>query len=66
MPPSLPMQMKAAAFDRYGGPEVLHTKTLRVPQPGPNQVLLRLDFAGIGVWDPYVRTGEVKLVLQPS
>ncbi len=61
MQPSLPMQMKAAAFDRYGGPEVLHTKTLRVPQPGPNQVLLRLDFAGIGVWDPYVRTGEVKL-----
>jgi NADPH:quinone reductase-like Zn-dependent oxidoreductase len=53
--------MKAAAFDRFGGPEVLHTRTLPVPQPGPRQVLIRLDAAGIGVWDPYLRTGEVAL-----
>jgi NADPH:quinone reductase-like Zn-dependent oxidoreductase len=52
--------MKAAAFDRYGGPEVLHAETLPVPRPGPTQVLVRLDSAGIGVWDPYLRTGELK------
>lgn len=58
---TVPAQMKAAAFDRYGGPEVLHAETLPVPRPGPTEVLVRLDSAGIGVWDPYVRSGELKL-----
>jgi NADPH:quinone reductase-like Zn-dependent oxidoreductase len=58
---TVPEQMKAAAFDRYGGPEVLHPASLPVPRPGRSQVLVRLDVAGVGVWDPYVRTGEVKL-----
>jgi NADPH:quinone reductase-like Zn-dependent oxidoreductase len=60
MQASIPAQMRAAAFDRYGGPEVLHTETLPVPKPGPKQVLIRLDSAGIGVWDPYLRSGEVE------
>jgi NADPH:quinone reductase-like Zn-dependent oxidoreductase len=58
---SIPAQMKAAAFDRFGGPEVLRTETLPVPRPGPRQVLIRLDAAGIGVWDPWVRSGQVEL-----
>jgi NADPH:quinone reductase len=58
---TVPARMKAAAFDRYGGPEVLHAETLPVPRPGPKQVLVRLDSSGIGVWDPYIRTGELKL-----
>jgi NADPH2:quinone reductase len=57
----IPAQMRAAAFDRYGGPEVLHTETLPVPLPAANQVLVRLDSAGIGVWDPYIRSGELEL-----
>jgi NADPH2:quinone reductase len=61
MQTSIPQQMKAAAFDRFGGPEVLHTETLPVPRLEANQVLVRLDSAGIGVWDPYVRSGEVEL-----
>ncbi len=56
---SIPRQMKAAAIDQFGGPEVLHAETLPVPTPGPTQVLIRLESAGIGVWDPYVRTGEL-------
>jgi NADPH2:quinone reductase len=61
MQASIPAEMKAAAFDRYGGPEVLHTQTLPVPRPGRKQVLIRLDAAGIGVWDPYVRSGEFEI-----
>jgi NADPH:quinone reductase-like Zn-dependent oxidoreductase len=61
MQASIPAQMKAAAFDRFGGPEVLHAETLPVPRPGPTQVLVRLESAGIGVWDPYIRSGELKL-----
>jgi NADPH:quinone reductase len=61
MQASIPAQMKAVTLDRYGGPEVLHTAKLPVPKPGPHQVLIRLDSAGIGVWDPEVRSGEVEL-----
>jgi len=59
MKPSIPDTMKAAAIDRFGGPEVIQTRSLPVPKPGANEVLIRLDTAGIGVWDPYFRAGEV-------
>ncbi len=61
MQESIPRQMRAAAFDHVGGPEVLHTETLPVPEPKPSQVLVRLDSAGIGVWDPAIRSGEFEL-----
>jgi NADPH:quinone reductase-like Zn-dependent oxidoreductase len=60
MNPSVPEKMKAVAIDRFGGPEVLHTALLPVPEPGPEQVLVRLDVAGIGVWDPWVREGGLE------
>jgi NADPH:quinone reductase-like Zn-dependent oxidoreductase len=49
--------MKAAALDRFGGPEELHTQMLPVPRPSDDEILLRVDTAGIGVWDPWVREG---------
>ena len=52
MNPSIPDTMKAAAFDHFGGPEVIHMRSLPVPRPGPQEVLIQLDTAGIGVWDP--------------
>jgi NADPH2:quinone reductase len=61
MNPAIPETMKAAAIDRFGGPEVIHTRSLPVPKPNANEVLIRLDTAGIGVWDPYVRSGEVEI-----
>lgn len=61
MATSIPAEMKAAAIDRYGGPEVLHAETLPVPRPARRQVLVKLDSAGIGVWDPSVRSGEFHL-----
>jgi NADPH:quinone reductase-like Zn-dependent oxidoreductase len=60
MPFSVPEKMKAAAIDRFGGPEVLRTQTLPVPTPGPGEVLIALDAAGIGVWDPDIREGELE------
>src|SRR4029078_5569647 len=56
----LPERMKAAVIDRFGGPEVLHTQSVPVPTPRAAEVLIRLDTAGVGVWDPYVRTGEIE------
>jgi NADPH:quinone reductase-like Zn-dependent oxidoreductase len=59
MNPAIPETMKAAAIDRFGGPEVIHTRSLPVPRPDANEVLIQLDTAGIGVWDPFVREGEI-------
>jgi NADPH2:quinone reductase len=50
-------QMKAAAIDRFGGPSNLKLRTLPRPEPGPNEVLIQLHAAGIGVWDADVRKG---------
>ena len=50
--------MRAAALDRFGGVENIHLKELPVPEPGPDEVLLRIESAGVGVWDPYEREGE--------
>ena len=58
MNPFIPQTMQAAAIDRYGGPEVLQPHVLPVPKPGSKQVLIRLEAAGIGVWDLDVRAGE--------
>ncbi|MFL5313419.1 MAG: zinc-binding alcohol dehydrogenase family protein [Myxococcales bacterium] len=58
MDPFIPETMQAAAIDRFGGPEVLQTRVLPVPKLEDKQVLIRLEAAGIGVWDPEVRSGE--------
>jgi NADPH:quinone reductase-like Zn-dependent oxidoreductase len=50
--------MRAAALDRFGGVENIHVAQLPVPEPGPDEVLLHVESAGVGVWDPYEREGE--------
>src|SRR5258705_13780773 len=50
--------MRAAALDRFGGVETIQMKSLPVPELGPDEVLLRVEAAGVGVWDPYEREGE--------
>lgn len=56
-----PVMMKAAAIERFGGPGVFRVRTLSVPRPKANEVLIKLDTAGIGVWDPEAREGELDL-----
>src|SRR5262245_38784765 len=50
--------MRAAALDRFGGVENIQVKQVPVPEPGPDEVLLRIESAGVGVWDPFEREGE--------
>lgn len=52
---AVPATMRAAAIDRKGGPEVLTLHQLPVPKPGPDEVLVALDTAGVGPWDIDVR-----------
>jgi NADPH:quinone reductase len=50
--------MRAAAIDRFGPPSVLTLHTLPVPQPGPGEVLIAIDTAGVGIWDTSIRDGS--------
>jgi len=54
---SVPAMMRAAAIDRFGGPEVLTIHTLPVPVPDAREVLIALDTAGVGSWDAEMRAG---------
>jgi NADPH:quinone reductase len=49
--------MRAVVIDGFGGPEQLHEAELPMPAPGPGQVLIKLEAAGVGSWDPFEREG---------
>lgn len=55
--PTIPRTMRAAALDRFGGPEVLTLHTLPVPVPDPDEILIAVHTAGAGVWDADIREG---------
>jgi NADPH2:quinone reductase len=54
---TIPKTMRAAAIDRFGGPEVLSIHTLPVPVPDAREVLIAVDTAGVGGWDADMREG---------
>jgi NADPH:quinone reductase len=56
----IPERMRAVAADRFGPPSVLSVHELPVPKPGPHEVLIRLDTAGVGSWDVSIRNGSWK------
>ena len=49
--------MKAIRIDGFGGPEVLHLAEVPDPRPGPGEVVVRVEFAGVNFIDVYHRTG---------
>ncbi|MGF1571006.1 MAG: NADP-dependent oxidoreductase [Nodosilinea sp.] len=49
--------MQAVALDRFGGPDELKLRTLPVPDVEPDEVLIHVESAGVGVWDPFEREG---------
>lgn len=49
--------MRAVAIDRFGGIETLKLRELPVPAVGADEVLVRVEAAGVGVWDPFEREG---------
>jgi len=49
--------MKAARFDRFGGPEVLEIVDLPDPHPGPGQVRIAVRAAGVNASDWKKREG---------
>jgi hypothetical protein len=56
-----PATMKAAAIDHFGPPSAITLHTVPVPEPGPNEVLIEMQAAGVGSWDESIRDGSWKL-----
>jgi NADPH2:quinone reductase len=49
--------MRAAALDRFGGVETIKMHTLPVPEVGFDEILIRVESAGVAEWDPFEREG---------
>jgi len=50
--------MRAVALDKFGGPDALKVQNLPIPQIEAQEVLIRVDAAGVGAWDPFEREGR--------
>ncbi len=49
--------MRAVVIDRFGGPEVLSLRDVDTPEPGPDEVLVKVIAAGTNPVDATVRAG---------
>ena len=56
--PFLPTTMRAAAIDRTGPASVLKTHELPLPKIRAQDVMIAVDTAGVGSWEPSQRSGE--------
>ncbi|KGQ06499.1 putative quinone oxidoreductase [Beauveria bassiana D1-5] len=54
----IPTTMKAISIAKNGGPEVLELKDVPVPQPQPDEILVRNAIAGVNYIDTYFRSGQ--------
>jgi len=55
--------MKAIQIRSVGGPEVLEVVDLPIPEPGPGQVLVRIEAIGVNFIEIYFRKGVYKAAL---
>jgi NADPH2:quinone reductase len=49
--------MKTVAIDRFGGLNEMKIRELPVPELDADEILVRVEAAGVGVWDPFEREG---------
>ncbi len=52
-------KMRAVAIDRFGGPDVLSVRDFPIPEIKPNEILIRVASAGVGIWDIAEREGLI-------
>ena len=55
--------MRAIALDRFGGPETLKVQTIPTPEPDADEILIHVECAGVGAWDPFEREGRFVEIL---
>jgi NADPH2:quinone reductase len=49
--------MQAVAIDHFGGLETLKVQEIPIPEVDADEILIHVESAGIGVWDPFEREG---------
>lgn len=54
--------MRAVRFHRYGDSDVLEVRTIPVPGPGRDEVMVRVHASGLNPKDPIVRQGGLRLL----
>lgn len=59
-----PQTMTAARVHQFGGPTAISLDEIPVPSPGRDEVLVKVEAAGVGVWDAWIRAGT-SVVSQP-
>jgi NADPH2:quinone reductase len=59
MSTTIPKIMNAAAINRFGDVDQITTQQLPVPTIDPDEILIRVEAAGVGVWDPEERQGKL-------
>jgi NADPH:quinone reductase-like Zn-dependent oxidoreductase len=57
--------MKAARIHKFGGPDIIVVEDVQVPEPGPEEVLVRVAASGVGPWDALIREGQSKVAPPP-
>jgi NADPH:quinone reductase len=50
--------MKAIRVEQFGGPEVLQLKDVSDSEPGPNQILIKVQAIGVNPVETYIRAGR--------
>ena len=53
--------MMAWRVHEFGPPEVMRFECVPQPVPGPGEVLVKVDAAGVGPWDGWIRAGRSAL-----
>jgi NADPH2:quinone reductase len=53
---------KAIRFDSYGGRDVLYVADVEMPQAGPDQVVVRVEAAGINPGEAAIREGRLDAI----
>ena len=53
--------MKAVRVHRFGGPEVMVYEDIDRPALAPDELLVRIEAAGVGPWDAWIRAGRSAL-----
>lgn len=53
--------MMAWRVHEFGPPETMQFERVPVPSPGPGEVLVKVNAAGVGPWDGWIRSGRSAL-----
>jgi NADPH:quinone reductase-like Zn-dependent oxidoreductase len=53
--------MMAWRVHEFGPPEIMKFERVPRPEPGPGEVLVKVEAAGVGPWDGWIRAGKSAL-----